>query len=52
MSNFYKSREDLINFYNDFFKMLHKAMYDSKHEKGLKILTLEQMLQKLPIALA
>ena len=32
--------------------MAHKTVYDSKHGKGLKLLSLEQMLQRLPIALA
>ena len=32
--------------------MVHKAVCDSKHGKGLKILILEQMLQKLSITLA
>ena len=27
-------------------------LYDSKHGEGLKLLSLEQMLQRLPIALA
>ena len=32
--------------------MAHKATYDIKHGKGLKLLTFKQMLQILPIALA
>ena len=32
--------------------MIDKAVYDSKHGKGLKILTPKQVLQRLPIALA
>ena len=32
--------------------MVHKAAYDLKDGKGLKILALKQMLQRLPIALA
>ena len=32
--------------------MVHKAAYDVNHEKGVKILTPQQMLQRLPIALA
>ena len=51
-TNFSKSREDVIKFSNNYFKMVHKAAYDSKHGKGLTILTLKQMLQRLPIALA
>ena len=45
ITKFYKSREEFINFYNDYFKMTHKAAYDSKHCKGLKILTPKQMLR-------
>ena len=52
---FYNSREEVINFFTDYAKMLSDANYDSKHsetnEKGLKILTSKQMLQRLPIAL-
>ena len=32
--------------------MVHKAAFDSKHGKGLKILIPKQMLERLPIALA
>ena len=32
--------------------MVHKAEYDGKHGKSLKILTPKQMSQRLPIALA
>ena len=47
----YKSREEVINFFNDYFKRVHKAKYDAKHAIGLKILTHKQMLQRLSIAL-
>ena len=40
-----------MNFYNDYFKMVHKAAYDVNHEKGVKILTCKQMLKRLPLAL-
>ena len=51
--NFYNSREEIINFFNDYIKMLSDANFNAKHEgKGLKILTPKQMLQRLPIALA
>ena len=50
MISFYKSREEVIKFYNDYFKMVHKAAYNSKHGKGLKTLHLKQLLQRLPIA--
>ena len=32
--------------------MLSEAKYKAKYEKGVKILTPKQMLQRLPIALA
>ena len=32
--------------------MAHKTVYHWKHGEGLKLLSLEQMLQRLPIALA
>ena len=32
--------------------MVHKAAYNTKHGKGLKILTPKQMFQRLPIAFA
>ena len=35
---FCKSQKEVIRFYNDYFKMIHKTAYDSKHGKGLKIL--------------
>ena len=33
ITTFYKSGEEVIKFYNDYFKMVHKTAYDSKHEK-------------------
>ena len=36
-TNFYKSQQEVIKFLNDYFKMLHKAKYDSKHVKGLQV---------------
>ena len=53
---FYHSREETINFFRDYGKMVLDAAYKSKQNetkgKGLKILTPKQMLQRLPIALA
>ena len=53
---FYNSREEVINFFIDYVEMLSDANFDSKQNetkgKGLKILEPEQMLQKLPIAVA
>ena len=53
---FYKSREEVINFFRDYIERLSDANYNSKNSetkgKGLKILTPKQMLQRLPIVLA
>ena len=39
--------------FNDYARKMSKNIYDSKQEgTGLKILTLKQMLQRLPISLA
>ena len=37
---------------NDYAKNMSRNIYDSEQGTGLKILTTEQMLQRLPIALA
>ena len=52
ITNFYEMWEKVIKFYKDYFKMIHKAAYDSEHRKGPKMLGPKQMLQRLPIALA
>ena len=56
LEKFYNSREEVFNFFRDYVEMLSDANYDAKNnetkEKGLKILTPKQMLQRLPIALA
>ena len=56
LENFYKSREEVFNFFRDYTKMYidagHKAKQDETKGTGLKILTPKQMLQRLPIALA
>ena len=56
LENFYISREEVISFFRDYGKMVLDAAYKSKQnkteEKGFKILTPTQMLQRLPIALA
>ena len=48
----YKTRSETIKFYDGYSSMMSKAKYIATTEKGLKILTLKQMLQRLPIALA
>ena len=51
---FYKSREEVINFFTDYIEMLSDANYNARKNetegKRLKILTPKQMLQRLPIA--
>ena len=56
LNTFYLSREQVINFFKDYAKMILDAGYKAKQNKTtgtrLKILTPKQMLQTLPIALA
>ena len=56
LENFYKSSEEVLNFFRDytemFFNASQKANQDKTKGTGLKILTPKQMLQRLPIALA
>ena len=55
LNKFYKSGEEVINFFRDYIEMLSDANYNAKQNEtkgtGLKILTPKQMLQRLPIAL-
>ena len=56
ITRFYNSREETLNFFRDYGKMILDAVRKSKQNKtegkGLKILTPKQRLQRLPIALA
>ena len=56
LEKFYNSREETINLFRDYGKIILDAARKSKQNetkvKGLKILTPKQMLQILPIALA
>ena len=56
LETFYKSREEVFNFFKDYTKMFFDANYDAKQDEtkgtGLKILTPKQLLQNLSIALA
>ena len=53
MKNLYESREKVIQLFNDYAKNMSENMYDSKQKgTGLKILTPNEMLKRLPIALA
>ena len=48
----YESRKVVIKLFNDYSSIVFEAKYKSIHGEGLKIVTLKQMLQRLPIALA
>ena len=54
IENLYKSRQDVIEMFNNYARKISGSIYESKQQKGtgLKILTPNQMLQRLPIALA
>ena len=52
IKKFYNSRQEVTKFYNDYFKMVHKSTYDSKHDERVKIATPKQILQRLPKSLA
>ena len=52
IKNLYKSRQKVVDLFNDFAKIRSETVYETKHGKGLKILTPKQTLQRLPIALA
>ena len=56
LEKFYNCREEVINFFRDYTEMLSDANCDARKNetkgKGLKTLTLKQMLQRLPVALA
>ena len=55
VKNLYYSRQEIIDLFNDYLKIRSNSIYWSKQDEtkgtGLKILTLKQMLQRLPIAL-
>ena len=48
----YKSRGKVIGLFDNYSRIVSEAIYKAKHGEGLKILTPEQILQRLPIALA
>ena len=48
----YKARNEAIKLYDDYSSMMSEAKLKATKETGLKILTPEQMLQGLSIALA
>ena len=52
IGNLYDSRQKVVKMFNDYAKNMSRKIYDSKQGTGLKILTPNQMLKRLPIALA
>ena len=50
----YESRENVMKLFDDYSRIVskYKTKYKTKYGEGLKIPTPEQMLQRLPIALA
>ena len=51
--NLYNSRQDVVKMFNDYARKISRSIYDLKQEgTGVKILTPNQMLIRLPIALA
>ena len=49
---FFDWREKIIDFFRNYSFILSEAKYKAKYWRGLKMLSLKQMLQRLPIALA
>ena len=53
IENLYNTRQKIVKIYNDYAKNTSRNIYESKQKgTGLKILTRNQMLKRLPIALA
>ena len=52
IKNIHDSREKVIQLFNDYARNMSKNVYKSKKGTGLKILTPNQMLKRLSIALA
>ena len=56
LNKFHHSREEVINCFKGYIEMLSDANYDAKQNEtkgtGLKILSPEKMLQRLPMPLA
>ena len=52
IKNLYNSKNKVIKLYNDYAKITSEAMYKTKQGTGIKMSTHQQILQRLPIALA
>ena len=51
-TNFFSLNRKNYYFFRDYSFLLSEAKYKAKYERGLKMLTPKQKLQRLPIALA
>ena len=51
VTNPYESRQKVVQMFNDDPREKSRRIYESRQERGLRILTPEQMLKRLPIAL-
>ena len=51
LKSFFISEKKIVDFYRDYSFLLSEAKYKAKHGEGLKILPLQQILQRLSIAL-
>ena len=53
IENLYKSRQKVVNMFNNYTENISKSIHEAKHEgRELRILTSNQMFKRLPIALA
>ena len=52
IENLYNSRRDVVGMFNIYARKISRSIYDLKQGTGLKILTPNQMLKRLAIALA
>ena len=52
VTNLHESRQRVVQMFIDYPREKSRRIYESKQRKGLKILTPNQMLKRLPIALA
>ena len=52
VTNFYESREKVIQMFNNYAKDMSKNTYDSKQGTRLKILSHKQIIQRLPLLLS
>ena len=52
VTNYYKARDHVIQFYIDYTNVASKAKYIATQARGIKILLPKQILQRIPILFA